>query len=597
MTLRRRNGTGTPAAGKQLSAGKQHTAGGKPSELQQRVDRARAARDRVLDRRTTAGTPGAFKPVWKALRQAHRMIRDAGGSPASREAARRLVARAAVNAGLKGPDQHVLRNLVGRDDFATRSFAHTRADIYRRLAGGYTPEEAARRDQRDEVRTRIEREDAAYRGGLHAADRHYRSHITSAGHRLYPAEKLDAAMAIADRTGILPSAAQPYLTALARRVNAAVLRSRHRPEGAKGTAPSEQDRKALLAGYRYARRLFALGRKNPAVWRSLSAHWRALATGVAQRERGGLAGTDDQRVAVMLRAGGQVASRELRQAYENWRDAMGYIPLASETVAIAETVSLLRKAKAAQAEGNEKQALNYTVAAVATAANVVPIDGLIKIVPGYKQVVGWAVKTYGGPAIMAMAKKYLDAKRRVRGRVKSRRRDAPGSGDMPPRRPVPQANGGPETKDFFTKPSMSLGHRKIDDNMTFHAGGPGYGTADPPTGGVKGHFRQHPGQQKTEKSPFANTLPRYIESYRLQAIWNLKNGHRFKYTHEGQEKVGAATYLGSRAFEDGTVTHYFLFSSMDKDAKGIFTHFIMESRDLAKLSSTIRLTPRPMNAR
>lgn len=142
----------------------------------------RRKRNRTLDARTQSGQPGAFRPVFDTVRKAHLWIKDNKGSPQSREEAKRMVGRAAIKAGLQVPDQNALIALVDRKDFASKPLAATNDEIYRRLAGGKTPAEAAH-----ERKAALEAAEMRKHAGLgdveHRADKESRFAVI-AGHRL-----------------------------------------------------------------------------------------------------------------------------------------------------------------------------------------------------------------------------------------------------------------------------------------------------------------------------------------------------------------------------------------------------------------------------
>jgi hypothetical protein len=98
---------------------------------------------------------------------------------------------------------------------------------------------------------------------------------------------------------------------------------------------------------------------------------------------------------------------------------------------------------------------------------------------------------------------------------------------------------------------------------------PKWGNA-PATGGVKGHAHKHGGVGRIPSKP-----PKYYK----HALENMRNGTRYRFYHDGQFKFGYVTKIGEGRY---------VFTSVSKNGKTIFTHMEVSEQYLRNLGITLK---------
>ena len=215
---------------------------------------------------------------------------------------------------------------------------------------------------------------------------------------------------MATEAGSLPSASTGWFEELGQAVERAQTRSL--PGGGE-SAHNERDRQTLLEGYAYLERVRALVRVKPHNWLGVTPRWRALAGVVESLEKGESPKTDEERVALMVRAGRRLDENFRQSRGDSLRligEFMSFVPGPGEAIALVQGIDAFLDSERAAAAGRSDEAEKLRVEAAILLATAIPGAGrLVKLL--HKATKSLGAKT--GRSLTALAER---VKKRAQGK-------------------------------------------------------------------------------------------------------------------------------------------------------------------------------------
>ena len=401
-------------------------------------------------------TDGRMAPGGETERQLHRQIQSQQenlknqADADAKQAAKDLIAGGA-NGANAGPESTAARNLGARMTGAKveaqqrEAYAETRDSVKRVAAGakdGSGAEAGAnagvdrKRPQgvaahplvRSRVRRAEQRADAqkqaahrakeaaqkaAYDSDQENSNELLRDRIGTDALSLTPDQKRKLALDVSAEAGSLPSASTGWFDELGQAVERAQGRSL---TGNVDTAHSAQDRRTLLEGYAYLKRVRALVEAKPHNWLGVTPRWRALAGVVESLEKGESPKTEDERVALMVRAGRRIDENFRQSRGDSLRligEFMSFVPGPGEAIALVQGVDAFLDGERAAAAGRSDEAEKLRVEAAILLATAIPGAGrLVKLL--HKATKSLGAKT--GRSLTALAERVKKHKQGKDGR-------------------------------------------------------------------------------------------------------------------------------------------------------------------------------------
>ena len=221
---------------------------------------------------------------------------------------------------------------------------------------------------------------AAYDADQEKSNDLLRDRIGAKGLSLTPEQERKLALDVAVEAGSLPSASTGWFDELGQEVERAQGRSL---TGNGDTAHSAQDRRTLLEGYAYLERVRALVEAKPHNWLGVTPRWRALAGVVASLEKDGSLKTEDERVALMVRAGRRIDENFRQSRGDSLRligEFMSFVPGPGEAIALVQGIDAFLDGERAAAAGRSDEAKKLRVEAAILFATAIPGAGrLVKL--------------------------------------------------------------------------------------------------------------------------------------------------------------------------------------------------------------------------
>ena len=271
---------------------------------------------------------------------------------------------------------------------------------------------------------------AAYDADQEKSNDLLRNRIGTDALSLTPERERKLALEVATEAGSLPSASTGWFDELGQDVERAQGRSL---TGNGDTADSAQDRRTLLEGYAYLERVRALVEAKPHNWLGVTPRWRALAGVVASLEKGESPKTEDERVALMVRAGRRIDENFRQSRGDSLRligEFMSFVPGPGEAIALVQGIDAFLDGERAAAAGRSDEAEKLRVEAAILLATAIPGAGrLVKLL--HKAAKSLGAKT--GRSLTALAER---VKKRAQGK------EGPESGGASPARNEKAAPGG-----------------------------------------------------------------------------------------------------------------------------------------------------------
>ena len=241
-------------------------------------------------------------------------------------------------------------------------------------------EQRAEAQKRAAQRAKEAAEKAAYDSNQEKSNELLRDRIGAKGLSLTPEQERKLALDVAVEAGSLPSASTGWFDELGQEVERAQGRSL---TGNGDTAHSAQDRRTLLEGYAYLERVRALVEAKPHNWLGVTPRWRALAGVVASLEKDGSLKTEDERVALMVRAGRRIDENFRQSRGDSLRligEFMSFVPGPGEAIALVQGIDAFLDGERAAAAGRSDEAKKLRVEAAILFATAIPGAGrLVKL--------------------------------------------------------------------------------------------------------------------------------------------------------------------------------------------------------------------------
>ena len=221
---------------------------------------------------------------------------------------------------------------------------------------------------------------AAYDADQEKSNDLLRDRIGTDALSLTPERERKLALEVAGEAGSLPSASTGWFDELGQDVERAQGRSL---TGNGDTAHSAQDRRTLLEGYAYLERVRALVEAKPHNWLGVTPRWRALAGVVESLEKGESPKTEDERVALMVRAGRRIDENFRQSRGDSLRligEFMSFVPGPGEAIALVQGIDAFLDGERAAAAGRSDEAEKLRVEAAILLATAIPGAGrLVKL--------------------------------------------------------------------------------------------------------------------------------------------------------------------------------------------------------------------------
>ena len=221
---------------------------------------------------------------------------------------------------------------------------------------------------------------AAYDADQEKSNDLLRDRIGTDALSLTPERERKLALEVAGEAGSLPSASTGWFDELGQDVERAQGRSL---TGNGDTAHSAQDRRTLLEGYAYLERVRALVEAKPHNWLGVTPRWRALAGVVESLEQDGSPKTEDERVALMVRAGRRIDENFRQSRGDSLRligEFMSFVPGPGEAIALVQGIDAFLDGERAAAAGRSDEAEKLRVEAAILLATAIPGAGrLVKL--------------------------------------------------------------------------------------------------------------------------------------------------------------------------------------------------------------------------
>ena len=238
-----------------------------------------------------------------------------------------------------------------------------------------------RAEQRAEARERAAQrakeaaQKAAYDADQEKSNDLLRDRIGTDALSLTPERERKLALEVAGEAGSLPSASTGWFDELGQDVERAQGRSL---TGNGDTAHSAQDRRTLLEGYAYLERVRALVEAKPHNWLGVTPRWRALAGVVESLEKGESPKTEDERVALMVRAGRRIDENFRQSRGDSLRligEFMSFVPGPGEAIALVQGIDAFLDGERAAAAGKAGEAEKLRVEAAILLVTAIPGAG------------------------------------------------------------------------------------------------------------------------------------------------------------------------------------------------------------------------------
>ena len=262
---------------------------------------------------------------------------------------------------------------------------------------------------------------AAYDADQEKSNDLLRDRIGTDALSLTPERERKLALEVAGEAGSLPSASTGWFDELGQDVERAQGRSL---TGNGDTAHSAQDRRTLLEGYAYLKRVRALVEAKPHNWLGVTPRWRALAAVVESLEKGKSPKTEDERVALMVRAGRRIDENFRQSRGDSLRligEFMNFVPGPGEAIALVQGIDAFLDSERAAAAGRSDEAEKLRVEAAILLATAIPGAGrLVKLL--HKATKSLGAKT--GRSLTALAER---VKKRAQGKEGRGRSHSPAS--------------------------------------------------------------------------------------------------------------------------------------------------------------------------
>ena len=284
-----------------------------------------------------------------------------------------------------------------------------------------------RAEQRAEARERAAQrakeaaQKAAYDADQEKSNDLLRDRIGTDALSLTPERERKLALEVAGEAGSLPSASTGWFDELGQDVERAQGRSL---TGNGDTAHSAQDRRTLLEGYAYLERVRALVEAKPHNWLGVTPRWRALAGVVESLEKGESPKTEDERVALMVRAGRRIDENFRQSRGDSLRligEFMSFVPGPGEAIALVQGIDAFLDGERAAAAGRSDEAEKLRVEAAILLATAIPGAGrLVKLL--HKATKSLGKKT--GRSLTALAER---VQKRAQGKEGQGRSHSPAS--------------------------------------------------------------------------------------------------------------------------------------------------------------------------
>ena len=243
---------------------------------------------------------------------------------------------------------------------------------------------------------------AAYDADQEKSNDLLRDRIGTDALSLTPERERKLALEVAGEAGSLPSASTGWFDELGQDVERAQGRSL---TGNGDTAHSAQDGRTLLEGYAYLERVRALVEAKPHNWLGVTPRWRALAAVVESLEKDRSPKTDEERVALMVRAGRRLDDLYRKSRGEHLRligDFMSFVPGPGEAIALVQGFDAFLDGERAAAAGRAGEAEKLRVEAAILFATAIPGAGrLVKLL--HKAAKSLGAKT--GRSLTALAER------------------------------------------------------------------------------------------------------------------------------------------------------------------------------------------------
>ena len=291
-------------------------------------------------------------------------------------------------------------------------------------------EQLAEARERAAQRAKEAAQKAAYDADQEKSNDLLRDRIGTDALSLTPERERKLALEVAGEAGSLPSASTGWFDELGQDVERAQGRSL---TGNGDTAHSAQDRRTLLEGYAYLERVRALVEAKPHNWLGVTPRWRALAGVVESLEKGESPKTEDERVALMVRAGRRIDENFRQSRGDSLRligEFMSFVPGPGEAIALVQGIDAFLDGERAAAAGRSDEAEKLRVEAAILLATAIPGAGrLVKLL--HKATKSLGAKT--GRSLTAIAERV-----KKRAQVK----EGPESGGASPARNEKAAPGG-----------------------------------------------------------------------------------------------------------------------------------------------------------
>ena len=241
-------------------------------------------------------------------------------------------------------------------------------------------EQRAEAQKRAAQRAKEAAEKAAYDSDQEKSNELLRDRIGTDALSLTPERERKLALEVAGEAGSLPSASTGWFDELGQEVEQAQARSL--PGGGE-SAHNERDRQTLLEGYAFLERVRALVRAKPHNWLGVTPRWRALAGVVESLEKGESPKTEDERVALMVRAGRRIDENFRQSRGDSLRligDFMSFVPGPGEAIALVQGFDAFLDGERAAAAGRAGEAEKLRVEAAILFATAIPGAGrLVKL--------------------------------------------------------------------------------------------------------------------------------------------------------------------------------------------------------------------------
>ena len=282
-------------------------------------------------------------------------------------------------------------------------------------------EQLAEARERAAQRAKEAAQKAAYDADQEKSNDLLRDRIGTDALSLTPERERKLALDVAVEAGSLPSASTGWFDELGQDVERAQGRSL---TGNGDTAHSAQDRRTLLEGYAYLERVRALVEAKPHNWLGVTPRWRALAGVVESLEKGESPKTEDERVALMVRAGRRIDENFRQSRGDSLRligEFMSFVPGPGEAIALVQGIDAFLDGERAAAAGRSDEAEKLRVEAAILLATAIPGAGrLVKLL--HKATKSLGAKT--GRSLTALAER---VKKRGQGKAGRDRPRSPAS--------------------------------------------------------------------------------------------------------------------------------------------------------------------------